>query len=62
MTLTCKLKGDKEKKVVRITIDPPLSGYAEVKSRLLSMKAEAQEGLGMVSSCSFHSYFVLIRS
>lgn len=48
MTLTCKLKGGNEKKVIRIPIDPPLLGYAEVKPRLLSMKAEAQEGLGMV--------------
>jgi hypothetical protein len=48
MTLTCKLK-DGSQKVVRILIDPPLSGYEEVKPRLLAMKADAQEGLGMVS-------------
>jgi len=50
MTLTCKLKGGNEKKVVRIPIDPPLLGYEEVKPRLLSMKAEAQEGLGMIKA------------
>jgi hypothetical protein len=47
MTLTCKLK-DGPTKVVNITFEPPLSGYDEVKPRLLQMKADAQEGLGMV--------------
>ena len=47
MTLTYKTKvGDS--KVSVIPMDPPLSGYDEVKPRLLGMKAEAQEGLGMV--------------
>ena len=36
------------KKDVRVPIDPPLSGYEDVKPRLLEMKALAQEGLGMV--------------
>lgn len=48
MTLTYSVKGSKEKKAVRVTFKPPLSGYEEVKPRLLGMKAEAQEGLGMV--------------
>ena len=43
-----KSKGDEEKEV-RVTFDPPLSGYEEVKPRLLSMTADAQEALGMVS-------------
>ena len=47
MTLTCKLK-DGSSKVVRIVLDPPLLGYEEVKPRLLAMKVDAQEGLGMV--------------
>lgn len=33
---------------IRIKFDPPLSGYEEVKPRLLSMKAVAEEALGMV--------------
>ena len=33
---------------VRIEFEPPLSGYEEVKPRLLSMKADAEEALGMV--------------
>lgn len=49
MTLTLTIKGQKEKKVVRVAIEPPLKGYDDVKPRLLAMKAEAQEGLGMVS-------------
>lgn len=42
------------KKSVRVSFDPPLSGYEEVKPRLLSMTADAQESLGMV--CSFWDY------
>jgi hypothetical protein len=49
MTLTCTLK-DGNKKQVRVVLDPPLSGYEDVKPRLLEMKALAQEGLGMVRS------------
>lgn len=47
MTLTCTMK-EGSKRDVRIPIDPPLSGYEDVKPRLLEMKAFAQEGLGMV--------------
>jgi hypothetical protein len=47
MTLTCTMKGG-SKRDVRVPIDPPLSGYEDVKPRLLEMKALAQEGLGMV--------------
>ncbi|KAJ7027522.1 hypothetical protein C8F04DRAFT_1122280 [Mycena alexandri] len=47
MTLTCTLK-DGNKKEVRVVLDPPLSGYEDVKPRLLEMKALAQEGLGMI--------------
>ncbi|KZP06710.1 hypothetical protein FIBSPDRAFT_763981 [Athelia psychrophila] len=50
MTLTCTIKGSSQKKVVVVEIDPPLSGYEEVKPRLLSMKADAQEGLGMIKA------------
>ena len=47
MTLTCTMKGG-SKRDVRVPIVPPLSGYEDVKPRLLEMKALAQEGLGMV--------------
>ena len=35
---------------IRIEFEPPLSGYEEVKPRLLSMKADAEEALGMVGA------------
>lgn len=47
MTLTCTLKSGSKKEVI-VPIEPPLSGYEDVKPRLLEMKAFAQEGLGMV--------------
>ncbi|KAL0948281.1 hypothetical protein HGRIS_010874 [Hohenbuehelia grisea] len=49
MTLTCAMKSGGQN-VVTIPLDPPLSGYGEVKLRLLEMKAEAQEGLGMIQA------------
>ena len=36
-----------------MALEPPLSGYEEVKPRLLEMKALSQEGLGMVSRVEF---------
>lgn len=47
MTLTCTMTNG-EKKIVTVTIQPPLKGYEDVKPRLLEMKALAQQGLGMV--------------
>ena len=55
MTLTCTLKSG-SKKEVRVALEPPLSGYEEVKPRLLEMKALSQEGLGMVSRADFFIY------
>ncbi|KAF9483711.1 hypothetical protein BDN70DRAFT_873565 [Pholiota conissans] len=49
MTLACTLKNG-TKKDVRVPIEPPLSGYDDVKPRLLEMKAFAQEGLGMIKA------------
>lgn len=37
-----------ESKQVRVVFDPPLAGYEEVKPRLMNMKADAEEALGMV--------------
>ena len=49
MSLEYKLKDKgEEKRSVRVHFDPPLSGYEEVKPRLLAMTADAQESLGMV--------------
>ncbi|EIW80186.1 hypothetical protein CONPUDRAFT_56826 [Coniophora puteana RWD-64-598 SS2] len=36
--------------IARVTFNPPLAGYEEVKPRLLGMKAEAQEALGMIKA------------
>jgi hypothetical protein len=47
--------GGNEQKSTRITFDPPLLGYEEVKPRLMNMKVDAEEALGMVnlpSSCN----------
>jgi hypothetical protein len=41
--------GSKEEKQVRVTFDPPLLGYEEVKPRMIGMKLDAEESLGMVS-------------
>ncbi|KAI0370804.1 hypothetical protein BV20DRAFT_966331 [Pilatotrama ljubarskyi] len=59
MNLTYQTKGGATKQI-RITFDPPLSGYEEVKPRLLSMKADAEEELGMmpapqITSFRFHT-------
>lgn len=48
MNLTYQVKGSTDTKEVRVEFDPPLLGYEEVKPRLMGMKAEAEEELGMV--------------
>lgn len=53
MTLTYVVGASKDaKKTVRVVFDPPLSGYEEVKPRLMNMKVDAEEALGMVCSIS----------
>jgi hypothetical protein len=39
---------DNSTQSVRVPFDPPLMGYEEVKPRMLSMKVDAEEALGMV--------------
>lgn len=48
MTLTYTAKTGGAEKEVRVLFDPPLLGYEEVKPRLISMKVDAEEALGMV--------------
>jgi drug/metabolite transporter (DMT)-like permease len=55
MSLTCTLQNGAQRSVV-VPINPPLTGYEDVKPRLLEMKALAQEGLGMVSALFLKSY------
>lgn len=52
MSLSYVAKGFKDKKKVTIPFIPPLAGYEEVKPRLLNMKLDAEESLGMVSGPS----------
>ncbi len=49
LTYTTSASKDAKKKSVRVEFNPPLSGYDEVKPRLLNMKVDAEEALGMVS-------------
>lgn len=56
MNLEYKTKDSLGKpQVVRIEFDPPLFGYEEVKPRLLSMKADADEALGTVRKLNYRS-------
>ena len=49
MNLEYKTKDSPNRpEIVRIEFDPPLLGYEEVKPRLLGMKADADEALGIV--------------
>jgi hypothetical protein len=49
MNLEYKTKNSSNRpEIVRIEFDPPLLGYEEVKPRLLGMKADADEALGIV--------------
>jgi hypothetical protein len=52
--------GSKEEKQIKVMFDPPLLGYEEVKPRMIGMKADAEESLGMVSSHPrlFSHYFL----
>ncbi|KZT01970.1 uncharacterized protein LAESUDRAFT_662836 [Laetiporus sulphureus 93-53] len=43
-------------KEVRVEFDPPLAGYEEVKPRLLSMKVDAEEALGMAKAPQITSF------
>ncbi|KAI0033191.1 hypothetical protein K488DRAFT_48196 [Vararia minispora EC-137] len=46
MDLTYVTKSNPNPQPIRVTFDPPLAGYDEVKPRLLAMKADADESLG----------------
>ena len=48
MTLSYKVDGSSGEHTIKVSFDPPLVGYDEVKPRLLSMKLDAEESLGMV--------------
>lgn len=48
MKLSYQTKANSSRQSVHVSFDPPLAGYEEVKPRLLSMKADADEALGTV--------------
>lgn len=52
MNFKYQTKGSTEWKECRVVFDPPLAGYEEVKPRLMNMKGEAEEELGMVRPTS----------
>ncbi|KAI0795909.1 hypothetical protein C8Q75DRAFT_711225 [Abortiporus biennis] len=57
MTLTYSTKaGGSAKKEIKVEFDPPLAGYEEVKPRLINMKADAEEALGMALAPQITSF------
>lgn len=59
MTLRYKLRPtDKEEKSIDITFDPPLANYEEVRPRLLSLKLDAQESLGMTPRPVLRTFYL----
>lgn len=59
MDLTYTTKSG-ENKQVRVVFDPPLAGYEEVKPRLMNMKADAEEALGMVRHLHVDTHAILL--
>ncbi|KAI0077949.1 hypothetical protein K474DRAFT_1620141 [Panus rudis PR-1116 ss-1] len=47
MTLKYTLKAGGSPQEIKVAFNPPLSGSSEVKNRLITMKSEAEEALGM---------------
>ncbi|KAI0338756.1 hypothetical protein BDW22DRAFT_1362464 [Trametopsis cervina] len=56
MSLTYTTRGSKTPKDIRVPFDPPLSGYDDVKPRLLQMKLDAEDALGMTKRPQIPSY------
>jgi len=56
MMLKYKLRDSKAEKTVKVSFDPQLSSYDEVKPRLLSMKLDAEESLGMTPRPQLKSF------
>jgi len=53
MVLAYQIKDDKDKsgwKEISVDFDPPLSGYEATRPRLMQMKMDAEEGLGMAKA------------
>ncbi|KAJ3486902.1 hypothetical protein NLI96_g3902 [Meripilus lineatus] len=62
MTLTYTVGASKDvKKTVRVVFNPPLSGYDEVKPRLMNMKVDAEEALGMAKAPQLSTFHITPR-
>ncbi|KDQ52499.1 hypothetical protein JAAARDRAFT_138539 [Jaapia argillacea MUCL 33604] len=55
-TSSAKGKSKDNELTVTVPFDPPLAGYEEVKPRLLAMKVDAEEALGMSKSPTLTSF------
>jgi len=62
MNMQYLTRGSDVKHLVRIPFDPPLLGYEEVKPRLMSMKVDAEEALGMAKNPIIRSYSIPWKS
>jgi hypothetical protein len=60
MTLSYITSDSATPKSVRIPFDPPLLAYDEVKPRLIAMKLDAEEDIGMVRSPPFDYLFTAL--
>jgi len=49
---------DNSTQSVRVPFDPPLMGYEEVKPRMLSMKVDAEEALGMTRTVHINKLYL----
>ncbi|KDQ08427.1 hypothetical protein BOTBODRAFT_37990 [Botryobasidium botryosum FD-172 SS1] len=58
MTLSYIAKGSDSQNEIRIPFDPPLLGYEEVKPRLLAMKTDAEEALGLTSPVKITTFSI----
>jgi len=56
MTLLYVAKGSDSQNQIRVPFDPPLLGYEEVKPRLMAMKVDAEEALGLTSPVKISSF------
>lgn len=56
MDLTYTTKSGGSTKAIRVPFTPPLAGYEDVKGRLLQMKVDAEEALGMAKNPTINSF------
>ncbi|ETW76764.1 hypothetical protein HETIRDRAFT_327988 [Heterobasidion irregulare TC 32-1] len=62
MKLSYQTKANSSRQSVHVPFNPPLAGYEEVKPRLLSMKADADEALGTAKAPPITSFRLPLRT